>query len=51
MDGLDRHDLHTLVDLIPGSDVPAARKVLRALSDSVEFAILTAPLDDDRAAA
>ena len=47
MDGLDRHELHTLVDRIPESDVPAARKVLRALADPVEFAILTAPLDDE----
>jgi hypothetical protein len=27
--------------------VPAARKVLRALADPVELAILTAPLDDE----
>src|ERR1039458_4707306 len=31
MADIDRHELHTLVDQIPESDVPAARKVLRAL--------------------
>ena len=44
---IDRHELHTLVDHIPESDVPAARKLLRALSDPVELAILSAPLDDE----
>ena len=43
----DRHELHTLVDHIPESDVPAARKILRALADPVELAILAAPLDDE----
>ncbi len=43
----DRHELHTLVDHISDSDVSAARKVLRALVDPVELAILTAPLDDE----
>jgi hypothetical protein len=38
--------LHTLVDHIPESDVPAVRKILRALADPVELAILTAPLGD-----
>ena len=47
MDGLDRRELHALVDRIPDSDVPAARKVLRALADPVEFAILSAALDDE----
>ena len=47
MANLDRHELHTLVDHIPDSDVPAARKILRALADPVELAILTAPLDDE----
>jgi len=47
MADIDRHELHTLVDHIPESDVPAARKILRALADSVELAILTAPLDDE----
>jgi hypothetical protein len=35
MADIDRHELHTLVDHIPESDVPAARKVLRALADPV----------------
>ena len=47
MADIDRQELHLLVDHIPESDVPAARKVLRALADPVEFAILTAPLDDE----
>jgi hypothetical protein len=47
MDGPDRRKLHTLVDRIPESDLPAARKLLRALAGPVEFAILTAPLDDE----
>ena len=47
MADIDRHELHTLVDHIPESDVPAARKVLRALADPVELAILAAPLDDE----
>ena len=29
MADIGRHELHTLVDHIPESDVPAARKVLR----------------------
>jgi hypothetical protein len=47
MADIDRQELHLLVDHIPESDVPAARKVLRALADPVELAILTAPLDDE----
>jgi hypothetical protein len=47
MADIDRHELHTFVDHIPESDVPAARKILRALADPVELAILTAPLDDE----
>jgi hypothetical protein len=43
----DRHELHTPVDHIPENDVPAARKILRALADPAEMAILTAPLDDE----
>jgi hypothetical protein len=31
MADIDRRELHTLVDHIPESDVPAARKILRAL--------------------
>jgi hypothetical protein len=45
MRGIDRRNLHFLVDQIPGGDVPAARKVLRAVADPVESAILTAALD------
>jgi hypothetical protein len=44
---IDRHELHTLVDHIPESDVPSARKLLCALADPVERAILNAPLDDE----
>jgi hypothetical protein len=47
MANIDRHELHALVDHIPEGDVPAARKILRALADPVELAILTAPLDDE----
>src|ERR1035437_9175174 len=47
MADIDRHELHTLVDHIPESDVPAARKVLRALADPVELAIVAAPVDDE----
>jgi hypothetical protein len=43
----DRQDLHALVDRIPPSDVPAARKILRALADPVWQSILTAPFDDE----
>jgi hypothetical protein len=46
MADIDRHESHTLVDLIPESDMPAVRKILRALADPVELANLTAPLDD-----
>src|ERR1017187_3779184 len=47
MADIDRHELHTLVDHIPESDVPAARKVLRALADPVELAILAARVVPD----
>jgi hypothetical protein len=47
MADIDRHELHTLVDHIPESDVPAARKILRALAGPVELAIVTAPPDDE----
>jgi hypothetical protein len=44
----DRQDLHELIDHIPASDVPAARKFLRAMiEDPVEASILAAPLDDE----
>jgi hypothetical protein len=47
MADIDRHELHTLVDHIAESDVPAVCKVLRALADPVELAILAAPVDDE----
>jgi hypothetical protein len=47
MADLDRRELHLLVDQIHEQDVPAARKILRALADPVESAILAAPLDDE----
>lgn len=43
----DRQELHALVDHIPETDVPAARKILCALIDPVELSLLTAPLDDE----
>jgi hypothetical protein len=43
----NRQELHTLVDHIAESDLPAARKILRALMDPVELSLLTAPLDDE----
>ena len=43
----DRQDLHALVDHIPPADLPAARKILRALADPVWQSILSAPLDDE----
>jgi len=46
-DNADRQELHTLVDHIPASDLPAARKILRALADPVWQSILTAPLDNE----
>jgi hypothetical protein len=42
-----REELHKLLDHIPDSDVPTARKFLRALADPVWLSILTAPLDDE----
>jgi hypothetical protein len=42
-----RQDLHTLVDHLPPGEVPAARKILRALMDPVELSLLSAPLDDE----
>ena len=44
---MDRQDLHTLVDHIPAGDVPAARKILRALLDPVELSLLSAPVDEE----
>ncbi len=43
----DRQELHTLVDHIPASDLPAVRKILGALADPVWQSILTAPFDDE----
>ncbi len=42
-----REELHKLVDHLPEADVSAARKILRALVDPVELALLTAPPDDE----
>ena len=47
MSDLDRQDLHTLVDHIPAGEVPAARKILRALMDPVELSLLSASVDDE----
>ncbi len=44
---ISRQELHVLVDHIPDSEVLAARKILRALIDPVELALLTAPPDDE----
>ena len=43
----ERQELHALVDHIPAGDLPAARKILRALADPVWQSILAAPLDDE----
>ncbi|MGD0134367.1 MAG: hypothetical protein ABSE57_20140 [Bryobacteraceae bacterium] len=43
----DRQELHALVDHIPAGDLPATRKILRALADPVWQSIITAPLDDE----
>ena len=42
-----RQELHALLDHIPESDVPTARKFLRSLLEPVELSLLTAPLDDE----
>ena len=42
-----REELRTLVDHISEGDVPTARKLLRALVDPVELALLSAPPDDE----
>jgi len=42
-----REELRMLVEHIPESDVPTARKILRALMDPVELSLLTAPPDDE----
>ena len=43
----DRRELHELVEHIPPGDLPAARKILRALADPVWQSILDAPFDDE----
>ena len=43
----DRRELHALVDHIPAGDLPAARKILRALADPVWQSVVSAPLDDE----
>jgi hypothetical protein len=43
----ERQEMHTLVDHIPAADLPAARKMLRALADPLWLSLLTAPLDDE----
>ncbi len=43
----DRQEMHALVDRIPAADVPAARKMLRALADPLWLSLLSAPLDDE----
>ena len=42
-----REELHRLVDHIPESEVRTTRKLLRALVDPVELAILSAEEDDE----
>jgi hypothetical protein len=44
---LSREELHLLLDRIPDSDVPTARKILRALAEPVELALLNAPPDNE----
>jgi hypothetical protein len=42
-----RAELHELLDHIPASDIPTARKFLQALADPVWRAIMAAPEDDE----
>ena len=42
-----REELHRLVDHIPESEVKTTQKLLRALVDPVELAILSAEEDDE----
>jgi hypothetical protein len=42
-----REELHHLVDHIPENDVPTTQKLLRALVDPVELALLSAEDDDE----
>lgn len=42
-----REELRLLVDHIPEGEVLSARKILRALMDPIELALLNAPEDDE----
>lgn len=42
-----REELHRLIDRIPENDVATTQKLLRALVDPVELAILSAEEDDE----
>jgi len=42
-----REELHRLVDYIPESEIATTQKLLRALADPVELAILSAEEDDE----
>lgn len=42
-----RQEIHALVDCIPNSDLPTARKIVRSLVDPIELAILNASPDDE----
>ena len=42
-----RREIHALVDCIPSSDLPTARKIVRSLVDPVELAIVNASPDDE----
>ena len=42
-----REELHRLVDYIPESEMGTTQKLLRALVDPVELALLTAEEDDE----
>jgi len=43
----NRDELHVLLECIPESEVATTRKILRALADPVELALLNAPEDDE----
>ena len=43
----NREELHFLLDRIPDSDVATARKILRALADPVDPALMHAVADDE----
>ena len=42
-----REELHRLVDHIPEVDIPTTQRLLRALVDPVELALMNAPVDDE----